>query len=206
MRACGSRGSTGPDRSSSRPPVNRFRPMSYVARGTIRAAVLVVLLFVGGLVLTSCDLASGGSTLILNANLPNPPTVQYRFEYTQEDVTNGGQVEVPSTIKGDDLETIIEENGGNQVIAARVDSVEVRRVSASSLTAADLYLGTDASGPLIGSVQFETDQDVVRDTDAKTVTDAVKQGKGKTFAQFRVDDPEGFSVVRADVYFWVKVR
>ena len=86
-----------PGRGSSHSVVDPQVPMSDLLRGAIRVSFLVVL-FVGGLLLTSCDLSSTGGTIILNANSSVPPTVQYRFAYTQDDATEGGQVEVVATI------------------------------------------------------------------------------------------------------------
>jgi len=169
-------------------------------------------LFVAPFVLTSCDLASAGNTLTLNAGSEVPPVVDHRFSYSQEDVTEGGVVEVSSMIE-DDLGEILTTNGvvrRNQIVSARVDSVRVRRVTAPALTAADLYLGTDASGPRVGQVQFSSGSMSEVDRTTRTVTGAVKGGEDGIFAQFSVDDPSdiepGGSVVRATVYYRIEAE
>lgn len=175
-----------------------------------RAAMLVGLL-VAPLVLTSCDLASTGGTVILNANLPNPPTIDYRFKYSQSDATDAGQVNISGMVE-DDLYAILEDNGVNrrQVVSARVDSVKVKAVDAPALTGAKLYLGTDASGPLLGEVQLGPAQERARDTETRSVTEAVKDGEEDVFGRFRVDEPgnipPGGSVVRATVYYRIKAK
>lgn len=186
--------------------------MSDLLSGAIRASLLVVL-FVGGLVLTSCDLSSTGGTIILNANSSLPPTVQYRFAYTQDDATEGGQVNVVSTIESDDLDEILTANGVNrdQVVSAQVDSVRVDPVSTTSLSSADMHFGTDPSGPQIASVTFPSGGgDAVVDVSRTPVTDAVKAGASKTFGRFSVEDPSsipsGGSAVRADVYFRIEAE
>lgn len=55
--------------------------MPRFARITVPATLVAIGLF-AGLVLTSCDLASAGSTVVLDAGATIPPIVQHRFEYT----------------------------------------------------------------------------------------------------------------------------
>lgn len=180
--------------------------MKTPAKTIVRASLLLALL-AGGLVLTSCDLASAGNTAILNAGSAIPPTVRHRFEYSQ------GQLNVVSTVESEDLGDILAQNGFSRsdVVSARVDSVLVTPVSTASLSRAEIYLGTDANGPHIASVQFQPDQPspVVDDT-TTSVTGAVKSGDTKTFAQFSVEDPSGIpaggSVVRATVYYRIEVE
>ena len=185
--------------------------MTRLAESPLRIALLFGLL-VAPLVLTSCDLASAGNTLILNADSAVPPVVRHRFEYTQDDAAESGEVEVLSMIESDDLGEILTTNGvnRNQVVSARVDSVRVRRVSAPALTAADLYLGVDASGPRIAQVQFSSGSMSEVDRTTRTVTGAVKGGEDTVFARFDVDDPgnipPGGSVVRATVYYRIEAE
>ncbi|MFB6097815.1 MAG: hypothetical protein ABEK84_01615 [Salinibacter sp.] len=178
--------------------------MTRAVRSMVRASALLLLL-VGAAVLASCDLASAGSTVILNADAPIPPIVQHRFKYTED------QLSVVSVIESEDLGEILRQNGFSRsdVVSARVDSVRVTPVSTASLSAAKIYLGTDDSGPLIANVRVPSDTPVV-DRTTTPVTGAVKAGASKTFAQFRVDDPSsipsGGSVVRATVYFRVELE
>lgn len=177
-------------------------------------ACLLLGLFVGMGVLSGCDLASAGSTVILNAGSPIPPTVRHRFEYTEDDVTDNGQVEVVSTIDSDDLDAILSENVGatrSDVVSAHVDSVRIEPVSTASLSVAQMYLGTDANGPRIANVEFQADPPApVVETTPTTVTGAVRSGATKIFAQFTVEDPNsipaGGSVVRAVVYYRLEVE
>lgn len=200
------------ERGPSHPVVSPQVPASDLLRGVVRASLLVVL-FVGGLVLTSCDLSSTGGTIILNANSSVPPTVQYRFAYTQEDATEGGQVDVVSTIESDDLDEILTANGVNrdQVVSAQVDSVRVEPVSTTSLSSADIHLGMDVNGPQIASVSFPSGgEDAVVDASRTPVTGAVKAGASKTFGRFGVADPSsipsGGNAVRANVYFQIEAE
>jgi hypothetical protein len=183
-----------------------------LAGGAIRPSLLVVL-FVGGLVLTSCDLSSAGNTIILNANSSVPPTIQYRSRYTQDDATEGGQVEVVAMIESDDLDDVLTANGVNrdQVVSAQVDSVQVDPVSTTSLSSAVIHLGTEASGPQIASVTFPSGgEDAVVDASRTPVTGAVQAGASTTFGRFSVEDPsripDGGSVVRATVYFQIEAE
>jgi hypothetical protein len=178
----------------------------------IRASIFCVLL-VGGLVLTGCDLSSSTGTVILNANSSVPPIVEYRFRYTQEDATSEGRVDVGSMIESETLDDILATNGvtREQVVSARVDSVRVDPVSTTSLSAADLHLGTDVSGPRIAQVAFSSEGgDPVFDRSPTTVTGAVKAGESRAFGRFQVDDPSripsGGSVVRATVYFRIEAE
>lgn len=201
-----------PRKGSSDSVVNPRYSMSDFSRGAVRASLFVVLL-TGGLVLTSCDLSSTGGTIILNANSSVPPTVQYRFRYTQGDATEGGQVGVIAMIESDDLDGILTANGVNrdQVVSARVDSVLVDPVSTTSLSAGNVHLGTDADGPQIASVTFPSGGEApVLDASRTSVTSAVKAGTSKTFGRFSVDDPSsipaGGSAVRATVYFRIEAE
>lgn len=185
--------------------------MSDFTRGTIRASVLVVL-FVGGLVLTSCDLASGNSTAVLNAGSTVPPVVEYTFDYSAEDVTDG-RIEVVSEMR-DDLSAVLSENGFSRsdVVSARVDSVSIERLSAPTfgyLTGADVHLGTSSSGPHIGSGEFSTDQESARlSVPRSTVTSLVREGPTKAFARLHPNNPENVVDDRVEVvvYFRLEVE
>lgn len=177
----------------------------------LRAVVLFGLL-AAPFVLTSCDLASAGNTLSLNADSEVPPVVDHRFSYSQEDVTEGGEVEVTSMIE-DDLGEILTTNGvasRRQIVSAQVDSVRIKRVSAPALTGATFHFGTDAGGPRIAQVQFASGSGSEVDRTTRAVTGAVKQGEDQIFAQFSVDDPSnipsGGSVVRATVYYRIEAE
>lgn len=192
--------------------LNRLSPMTSFATSLIRASVALGLL-AAGLVLTSCDLASAGNTAILSANSTSPPTVRHRFEYTEDDVTEG-QAEVVSSIQSDDLDAILADNGFSRsdVVSAQVDSVRVERLSTGTLSGADLYLGTDASGPVIARVEFDDPEaeTPARDNTSRTVTGAVKSGQKRVFAQFDVEDPSDIPSsggrVRAVVYYRLEVE
>jgi len=180
--------------------------MTRLEAASVHLSVLFVLL-AGGLALTSCDLASAGNTAILNANSAIPPTVQHRFEYTQD------QLSAVSMIESEDLGEILSQNGFSRsdVASARVDSVRVEPVSTVSLSAVEIFLGTDPSGPPIANVELQPDQPApVTDASGASVTGAVKAGEMQTFAQFSVQDPSsipaGGGVVRAVVYYRVEVE
>jgi hypothetical protein len=187
--------------------------MTSFATSLIRASVALGLL-AAGLVLTSCDLASAGNTAILSANSTSPPTVRHRFEYTEDDVTEEGQAEVVSSIQSDDLDAILADNGFSRsdVVSAQVDSVRVERLSTGTLSGADLYLGTDASGPVIARVEFDDPEaeTPARDNTSRTVTGAVKSGQKRVFAQFDVEDPSDIppsgGMVQAEVYYRLEVE
>jgi hypothetical protein len=187
--------------------------MTSFATSLIRTSVAFGLL-AAGLVLTSCDLASAGNTAILSANSTSPPTVRHRFEYTEDDVTEEGQAEVVSSIQSDDLDAILADNGFSRsdVVSAQVDSVRVERLSTGTLSGADLYLGTDASGPVIARVEFDDPEaeTPARDNTSRPVTGAVKSGQKRVFAQFDVEDPSDIPSsggrVRAVVYYRLELE
>lgn len=182
------------------------------ARSVVRASLILALLAMG-LVLTSCDLASAGNTAILNANSTVPPTVRHRFEYEQSDATEGGVVDVVSSVESDDLDAILSRNGfaRGDVASARVDSVRVEPIAAASLTAADLYLGIDDTGPQIAAVDFPSDTPTAAvDRRRRSVTGAVTAGASRIFARFQVGNPSNISSggerVRAIVYYRLEVE
>lgn len=172
-----------------------------------------LVLLAGSLVLTSCDLAAAGNTAILNAASSIPPTVEFTFEYTPDDVT-GGRVEVVSE-GTDDLRSTLSQNGFSRsdVVSARVDSVLIERLSAQTfeyLTGADIYLGTSTSGPQIGAGQFSTDQEsATLNVPTRTVTSIVKKGSTRAFASLDPDDPNNVpdpDRVKVIVYFQIEVE
>ncbi len=156
---------------------------------------------------TSCDLASGGSTAILNANSTFPPTVRHRFEYAGEDVVEG-DVAVQSEVQSDDLDAILSRNGFRRrdVINARVDSVEIINLD-SSLREADVFLGTDAEGPLIAQiVSFPDDASSVVDDTSTPVLEAVRNDEVRTlYGRFGLESA-GDGAVQAKVYYRLEVE
>ncbi|WP_232798199.1 hypothetical protein [Salinibacter altiplanensis] len=157
------------------------------------------------MVWTSCDLASGDSTAILNANSTFPPTVRHRFEYAEEDVVEG-DVAVESEVQSDDLDAILSRNGFSRrdVINARVDSVRIERVSAPSLRNVELFLGRD--GPRVASVQFPSEgRSTIVDDTRRTVVRAVQDGAEGLDGRFELETP-GAGVVRARVYYRLEVE
>ncbi len=156
---------------------------------------------------TSCDLASGGNTVILNANSPIEPIVQHRFEYKGEDVVDG-TVTVESEVQSDDLDAILSRNGFSRrdVINARVDSVEIIN-PAPSLREADVFLGTDAEGPLIAQiVSFPDDVPSVVDDTSTPVLEAVRNDEVRTlYGRFGLESA-GDGAVQAKVYYRLKVE
>ena len=178
--------------------------MAAAARPPSWGTLLIVLLAGGG-VWTSCDLASAGNTVILNANLEDDPTVDHRFQYTREDVVEG-KVMVESEIELDDLDDILSQNGFSRsdVVDARIDSVRVERVSTPSLRDVELFLEKD--GPLVASVQFSTEgRSTIVDNRRKTVTQAVQDGAEVLDGRFELETPEA-GVVRARVYYRLEVE
>lgn len=172
-----------------------------------------LVLLAGSLVLTSCDLAAAGNTAILNAASSVPPTVEYTFEYSPDDVT-GGRIEVVS-IRADDLDSKLSQNGFSRsdVVSAGVDSVVIERLSAQTfeyLTGAEIYLGTSTSGSQIGAGQFSTDQEsATLNVPTSTVTSIVKQGSTHAFASLDPNDPNNVpdpDRVKAIVYFQIEVE
>lgn len=185
--------------------------MSDFARGAIRPAVLVFL-FVGGLVLASCDLASGSNTAVLNADSTVPPVVEYTLDYSAADVTDG-QIEVVSETR-DDLGAVLSENGFSRsdVVSARIDSVSIERLSAPTfgyLTGAEVHLGTNSSGPHIGSGEFSTDQEsALLGVPTRTVTSLVREGATKAFARLHPNNSDNVVDDRVEVvvYFRIEVE
>ena len=178
-----------------------------VAEWPLRRGSLLIVLLAGGVMWTSCDLASAGNTAILNGDSAIPPTVRHRFEYKGEDVVEGN-VAVESEIQSDDLDAILSRNGFSRsdVVDARIDSVRLERVSAPSLRDVDVFLGTSAEGPRVAQVQFSSDgaSSAVDDT-PRSVTAAVRSGARRLYGRFGLERPRD-GVVRARVYYRLEVE
>lgn len=183
--------------------------MSELRSGAVRGVLLVVL-FTGGLVLTSCDLASGSNTAVLNAGSTVPPTVKYTLDYSAENVTEG-QIEVMSEER-DNLGAVLSENGFSRsdVVSARVDSVSIERLSGPTfgyLTGADVHLGTNSSGPRIGSGEFLTDQrSALLGVPTRTVTSRVREGATKAFGRLQPDDPDNVIDDRVEIVVYYRLE
>jgi hypothetical protein len=168
-----------------------------------------------------CDSVGSEETAILNADSPAPPTVEYEFRYTSDDVSSDGEeVEVVSE-GGDNLGSVLTQNGFSRddVTSARVDSVTLRRQSSPTssgvqpkvfdyLSGAALFLGTDASGKRIAEDQFNTTQRKIRLGIANSnVTTEVKTGSTRAFLRLTASDqvPEE-DVVDVTVYYRIEVQ
>lgn len=178
----------------------------------------VLLLFC--IALAGCDVIGSEETVILNANSPVPPTVEYEFEYTPDALNASGQLEVRSQ-ETDDLEAILSENGFQRgdVTAARIDSVFLRRLSAPTairgpakvfqyLSGADVFLGSSASGVRIAAEQFDTDEkEITLSLDRRTATEVVKGGPSLAFVRLDTDGevPES-DRVEVTVHFQLTVE
>lgn len=180
----------------------------------LSSAILAV--FVAG-----CDSVGSEETAVLNADSPAPPTVEYEFRYTSEDVSEDGQqVEVVSD-GGDNLGSVLTQNGFSRddVVSARVDSVTLRRQSSPTssgmqpkvfdyLSGAAVFLGTDASGKRIAEDQFSTTQQKIRlDVATSNVTEEVKGGSTQAFLRLTASEnvPEQ-DVVDVTVYYRIEVE
>lgn len=164
-----------------------------------------------------CDATGPSDTVILNSNSPVPPTVEYTFEYK----TNGNnQIEVRST-QTDDLDSTLSENGFGRrdIVSARVESVELERLSSKTavpsqkvfdyLAGGTVYLGSDASGKRIASASFETtDRTVPLQVGSADVTDVVKNGATPAFLQLDTgsDVPDRRDRVEVTVQFRIEMQ
>lgn len=191
--------------------------MTRVLPTIIRASAAIGAL-AGTVVLAGCDLAStgnlmGGNTVILNGASPVAPVVRYRFKCTPSGTTGGGVVEAVSRFQPEKLRAVLTENGfrRSDVVSAQVDSVVVWRFTGGTPSGADLFLGSGASAPLIGSVQFDSKSANVlaRDETTRSVTGAIRTGEKTVFAQFDVEDPSslpaGGGMMEAVVYYRLEV-
>lgn len=179
------------------------------------SSVVLAVLFVG------CDATGPEDTAILNADSPAPPTVEYEFRYTSENVSEDGrQVQVVSE-GGDNLGSVLTQNGFSRddVVSARVDSVTLRRQSSPTnsgmqpkvfdyLSGAAVFLGTDADGKRIAEDQFSTTQQKIRLAVATSnVTEEVKEGSTRAFLRLTASEnvPEQ-DVVDVTVYYRIEVE
>mgnify|MGYP006426095385 CR=1 FL=1 len=184
-----------------------------------RSIALALLLSIAMVVLTGCDSGGNGGSIVLNANSPVPPTVQYSFAYSSEDVDANGVVDVISN-EADALDDLFRQNGVSRsdVVRARVDSVELERQSTTGPTArpkvfpylggAEVFLGSDASGPRIASSQFQTTNRTVNlSVTTADVTSTVQQGSVPAFLRLTADTPGDIPLierVRVTVFYTVE--
>lgn len=171
-------------------------------------------------VVVGCDATGSEETVVLNEDLPVPPTVEYEFRYTSENVSNEGQrVEVVSR-SSDNLTSILSENGftRDDIVSARVDSVSLRRLSSPSakdirpkvfdyLSGVTLFLGTDASGTRIAQRSpLPSEQEVSLPVSTSDVTTDLKGGSKKAFLRLDASGevPEE-DIVEATVYYRIEV-
>lgn len=185
---------------------------------TLSSLLLSSIAFV--FVLAGCDATGSQETVILNEDLPVPPTVEYEFRYTSENVSNEGQrVEVVSN-GSDNLGSILSENGFSRddIVSARVDSVSLRRLSSPSatevrpkvfdyLSGVALFLGTDASGTRIAERSpLPSEQQVSLPVATSNVTADLEGGSKKAFLRLDASGevPEE-DFVEATVYYRIEV-
>ena len=178
--------------------------------------------FVLSFVLVGCDATGSQDTVVLNANSPAAPTVEYSFRYTSDNVSDNGQrVEVVSQ-NSDNLGSVLMDNGfsRNDVISATVDSLTLRRESSPTtsgiqpkvfdyLSGASVYLGTDDSGKLIADDQFQTtQQEITLDVANGDVTSEIKGGSKSAFLRLTTSGGEVPSqdVVEVTVYYRIEVQ
>jgi hypothetical protein len=168
------------------------------------------------LVLAGCDAAGPADTVILSANSPEAPTIEYEFFYE----ANGPAVIEIQSDEPDNLGSILKENGfrRSDVVSARVDSVELERRSAPAaakrpvfdyLRGAAVHLGSDADGLRIAEAAFQTtDRTVSLPVRTADVTDVVKDGPTHAFLRLNKakDAPERQDRVAVTVYFRIEVR
>lgn len=175
------------------------------------------------LLLTGCDATGPTDTVILNANSPFPPTVEYTFAYD----TEGRQQIGVRSLNADTLTAILRRNGFGRadVTSARVERVVLERRSDPGsparkadnatpkvfdyLTGATVYLGSDADGVQIASAAVDTDNRTLPlDVTTADVTSVVKGGSRPAFLTLAATDdvPDRQDRVRVTVHFRVEVR
>lgn len=181
----------------------------------VRLFSIVLLAFV----LAGCDATGSSDTVILNESSPTPPTVEYTFEYTPDDVNQGGEVVVTSD-GSDDLGTVLQDNGFSRsnVVSASVDRVELFGRSPQGSSAkiynyvrrAQIYFPESASSPVAEGEISTPDgpAQVSLDVTNGEVTEAVKEGAQR--ALLRMDTQQGgFSELyraEARVYFRIELE
>jgi hypothetical protein len=177
---------------------------------------LLVAALLLALVIAGCDATGAENKVILNANSPEPPTVEYAFDYK----TNGANAIEVQSGNTDDLSSILSTNGFRRtdVVSARIDSVQLERISPKAapvsnvfdyLTGTTLYLGPDANSPRIaeGAIQ-STARTVPLPVRTADVTDVVKSGETPAFLRLNTDSnvPDRRDRVTATVYFRIEVQ
>lgn len=197
-----------------------------------RASVVIglALLFLFGV--AGCD-SGGPATAVLNADSPEPPTVEYAFRYTSENLNENDAVAVVSQAS-DNLTSVLQSNGFDRsdVVSARVDSVTLERISAPTqdatsrpralpkpkvfqyLLGASVYLGESDSGPRIAGGQFQTSERFVSlpVTNNPSVTSTVRAGATPSFLRLEVETPSNVpespneDAVEVTVYYRIEVE
>lgn len=180
----------------------------------------------GVFLLVGCD-SGGTETVVLNANSPAPPTVEYEFRYTSDNLNGNSRVEVASQ-NPDNLTSVLRNNGFSRsdVVSAQVDSVTLERISAAGtqraavtpkvfqyLLGAEVYLGDDDAGPKIAEGQFQTTRRFVSlPVSTRNVTPTVQEGATPTFLRLEVQDPSSVpdapnqDAVEVVVYYRIEVE
>lgn len=167
------------------------------------------------LVLTGCDIAGSENTVILNTTSPEPPVVEYMFFYPTD---GSAAIEVRSE-GTDDLTSILKTNGfrRSDVVSARIDSVELERISNPEtkrsvfdyLSGATVHLGPDADAPRIAQGSFQTADPTVRlPVRTADVTNVVENGETPAFLRLDTADdvPDRRDRVAVTVHFRIEVQ
>lgn len=177
------------------------------------------LIFASLFVLAGCDVFSTGETVILNSNSEVPPTAEYTFFYSPEDVNSEGWVEVTSEGR-DDLAADLRENGFSreEIVSAEVESVSLLGKSQEGTSQkiyrhvrrAEVYFPSDASSPIaegeIPSGQSLEEEDLT--VTGSGVTDVVKEGAQQARLELEVEE-DGFSGVleaEAEINFRIELE
>jgi hypothetical protein len=186
---------------------------------TARSIALALLLSVATVLLTGCDSGGNGGSIVLNANSPVPPTIQYSFTYSSDDANDDGVVEVISS-EADALDNVFRQNGVSRssVVRARIDSVELERQSTTGpsatpkvfryLAGAEVFLGSDASAPRIAARQFQTtDRTVTLNVQIADVTSVVQAGSTPALLRLTANSPDDIPLlerVRLTVFYTIE--
>ena len=187
----------------------------------MRSSSFLLSTFVLALLLAGCDATSPQSTVILNANSPEPPTTEYTFSY---DPSEAGAITVQSQ-SDDNLTSTLETNGfrRDDITSARVDSVKLERLSPKGLSRAEravfdylqgatVYLGSNTDGPRIAEASFQTtdERKISLPVQTADVTGTVKSGPTRAFLRLDTADESrpdrNRDRVRVTVYFRIEVR
>lgn len=168
--------------------------------------------------LTGCDSLGSSETVILSANQDIPPTVEYDFRYSSDNVSNDGQrVDVVSE-STDNLDAVLRDNGfgRSDIISARVDSVKMERQSSPAqirkvfdyLSGASVFLGSDASGPQIATrTPLPFEERVKMEVSTSNVTDEIKSGAKKAFLRLEAsDEVPSEDKIEVTVFYRIEVQ